>query len=332
MSRRQVLSVGAASVVAMNVGLPRVAAAAPSTSRPATLAAAGVPTSFKVRGTTVAGTLFQPSGSSGRVPIVVMAHGFGLRASDGLAPYQERFVAAGAGVLTFDYRGWGASDGSPRQIIDPWAQLDDLRAAINHVRGVSWVNPDQVVLWGTSFAGGHVLHVRAEDPRLAGVIAQVPHVNGPASASTVPPATTAALLTAAAADAAAGALGLPPVYATITGTGTDIAFITQPGAFEAYQFLTGTAGGWRNQVAARVALQIPLYSPDAVAAQGLVPTFIGIASNDVVTPNAPTRALAGRMGATLHEYTGTHFDAYRGTMFDQLVADEVAFLRTVTEI
>ncbi|WP_460531727.1 hypothetical protein [Flindersiella endophytica] len=32
-------------------------------------------------------------------------------------------------------RGWGAGAGSPRQIIDPWAQLDDLRAVISHVRG-----------------------------------------------------------------------------------------------------------------------------------------------------------------------------------------------------
>lgn len=318
--------------VAFGVSVPRRAAAAPSTSQPAWLAAVGTSTSFKVRGVTVVGTLFRPSAGSGSVPIVVMAHGFGLRASDGLAPYADRFVAAGAGVLTFDYRGMGASAGSPRQIIDPWAQLDDLRAAINHARSLPWVNPDKVVLWGTSFAGGHVLHVGAEDPRLAGVMAQVPHVNGAASASTVPPATSAALLTTAAADAAAGALGLPPVYAPITGAAGDVAFITHPGAFEAYQFLTGTAGGWRNEVAARVAPQLPLYSPDLVAGQSTVPTFIGIASNDVVTPNAPTRALAGRMGATLHEYSGTHFDAYRGAMFNQLVADEVAFLRSVTQV
>jgi hypothetical protein len=112
--------------------------------------------------------------------------------SSGIGGTRTSFKVRGtaiAGVLTFDYRGMGTSDGTPRQVIDPWAQPDDLRGAINHARAVPWANPDKVVLWGTSFAGGHVLHVGAEDPRLAGVISQVPHANGLASASTVPPTT-----------------------------------------------------------------------------------------------------------------------------------------------
>lgn len=54
------------------------------------------------------------SGEAGR-PIVVMAHGFGSTKDSRLAPFAERFVSAGLDVLAFDYRGFGDSEGTPRQ-------------------------------------------------------------------------------------------------------------------------------------------------------------------------------------------------------------------------
>ncbi|MFQ5828937.1 MAG: alpha/beta hydrolase [Candidatus Methylomirabilia bacterium] len=39
--------------------------------------------------------------------------------------YAEFFVKAGLAVLIFDYRGLGASDGDPRQHVNPWDQIED---------------------------------------------------------------------------------------------------------------------------------------------------------------------------------------------------------------
>ena len=51
-----------------------------------------------------------------------------------LDAYAERFAAAGLGALVFDNRNFGASDGEPRQEIDPWAQVRDYRHAITYAQ------------------------------------------------------------------------------------------------------------------------------------------------------------------------------------------------------
>ncbi|MGH3969883.1 MAG: alpha/beta hydrolase, partial [Mycobacterium sp.] len=57
------------------------------------------------------------SGSDARSPVVVMGHGLGATRELGLAPYAERFAAAGLAVLVFTYRHLGDSGGAPRQVL-----------------------------------------------------------------------------------------------------------------------------------------------------------------------------------------------------------------------
>src|SRR6201999_944378 len=107
---------------------------------------------------------------------VVMAHGFaGVRVAR-LDAFAERFAAAGYSVLVFDYRCFGDSDGSPRQLLSVRMQLDDWRAAIAFARSLDGV--EQIALWGTSFSGGHVMAMAAEDPGVAAAISQNPFVDG----------------------------------------------------------------------------------------------------------------------------------------------------------
>ena len=63
-------------------------------------------------------------------PCVVMAHGFGGTRDAGLLGYAVGFAAAGLDVVLFDYRGFGASAGSPRQRVAFRHQRADYRAAI----------------------------------------------------------------------------------------------------------------------------------------------------------------------------------------------------------
>jgi alpha-beta hydrolase superfamily lysophospholipase len=48
-----------------------------------------------------------------------MAHGFATERTFGLQPFVERFIGAGWAVLTFDYRGFGESEGEPRLLVSP---------------------------------------------------------------------------------------------------------------------------------------------------------------------------------------------------------------------
>ena len=120
---------------------------------------------------------FQAEGDSVR-PIVVMAHGFGGTKDSGLEPFAVRIAEAGMDVLAFDYRGFGDSEGEPRQTISLERQLADYRSAMTFAAGLAGVDPARIALWGASMSGGHVLQVAADRPEVAAVIALTPLTSG----------------------------------------------------------------------------------------------------------------------------------------------------------
>ena len=73
---------------------------------------------FDAEGVTLRGWFYPAEGAAGRGPTVVMAHGFSAVKEMYLDAFAEVF-AAGLNALVFDNRNFGASDGEPRQEIDP---------------------------------------------------------------------------------------------------------------------------------------------------------------------------------------------------------------------
>src|ERR671920_1828167 len=132
---------------------------------------------FNADGTTLRGWLYRPDGD-GAAPGVVMAHGFSATKEMYLDSFAEVFAQAGLAALVFDHRNFGASDGEPRQEIDPWAQVRDYRHAITYARTREEVDGDRIGIWGSSYSGGHVLVVGAIDRRVKCVVAQVPLISG----------------------------------------------------------------------------------------------------------------------------------------------------------
>ena len=116
-------------------------------------------------------------GARGR-PCVVMAPGFGGTRDSGLLGYAQGFAAAGMHVLLFDYRGFGASGGSPRQLVSVQRQRRDYHAAVAAARRLPGVDPERIVLWGISYAGGHVVVAAAQDQRVAATISVTPAMDG----------------------------------------------------------------------------------------------------------------------------------------------------------
>jgi fermentation-respiration switch protein FrsA (DUF1100 family) len=132
---------------------------------------------FTSAGTTCAGVHLAGegdafAGAEGTRPCVVLAHGFGGTVDSGLLPYAERFAAAGLDALAFDYRHFGTSEGEPRQLLSIPAQLQDYACAIAFARTLPEVDPERIVVWGTSFSGGHVVAAAVADGRVAAAIAQ----------------------------------------------------------------------------------------------------------------------------------------------------------------
>src|SRR5512141_2922111 len=136
-----------------------------------------VASDFVSHGTRCAGRLYLPAGVAAP-PVVIMAPGFCLEQAFGLPAYAERFADAGMAAFGFDYRNFGESDGSPRQLVDPRRHVQDWRAALAHVRSMKGVANGRIALWGTSFAGGHVIVTAALEPGVAAVVSQVGHADG----------------------------------------------------------------------------------------------------------------------------------------------------------
>jgi pimeloyl-ACP methyl ester carboxylesterase len=92
--------------------------------------------------------------------------------------YAEHFTREGIACLLFDYRNFGESDGTPRQHLDPWLQIEDYRNAISYAETLEVVDSHRIGVWGISYSGGHVLIVGALDPRVKVIVSNIPVVDG----------------------------------------------------------------------------------------------------------------------------------------------------------
>ena len=99
-----------------------------------------------------------------------MAYGLGAVKEMYLDPFGRKFADASYVALLFDCRCWGESGGEPRQHIDPRAQHDDYRNAISYLQQRPEVDAKRIAVWGTSFSGGHVLHLGGFDARIKAVV------------------------------------------------------------------------------------------------------------------------------------------------------------------
>src|SRR5260370_8084967 len=89
-------------------------------------------------------------------------------------------------ALIFDYRRMGASDGEPRQHIDPWDQIEDYKNAITYAENLPEIDPCRIGIWGLSYSGGHFLIVAATHPRASSVVSNRPVRHGSQPQSPTP--------------------------------------------------------------------------------------------------------------------------------------------------
>ena len=148
-------------------------------------------------GTRMSGDLWFPDGFRKDTPrpAILMTHGWGGVRQHLNSQYAGKFAEAGFVVLTFDYRGWADSDSrlviigdqpdigpdgevtvrarAIREVIDPFDQVRDITSSLDFLAGEPGVDVNRIGIWGTSFSGGHVIFVGAQDPRVAAIVSQV---------------------------------------------------------------------------------------------------------------------------------------------------------------
>jgi ABC-2 type transport system ATP-binding protein len=173
--RARAVSAGVAVVVAATVVAGGVAAASgprPVTARDVRVSVTDGP--HDDQHVVLDATFFTPSGT-GRVPAILLAHGFG-ETKDDVRPEAESLAQAGFAVLTWSARGFGASTGQ--------IALDSPDYEVKDVEGlVSWLAAQPRVLLdhpgdprvgiaGDSYGGGIALLAAAYDHRIDAVVAQ----------------------------------------------------------------------------------------------------------------------------------------------------------------
>jgi uncharacterized protein len=276
------------------------------------------------------GWLFVPSNRKGKLPAISMAHGYAGVKEHGLERFARAFAEAGFATLVHDHRNFGASDGSVRHDIDPWRQIADWRRAISFLESLPEVDPTKIGVWGTSYAGGHVLALGATDRRIKAVVAQVPTISGyEQGLRRVPPDAVAALEHQFDEDERAQLRGDPPRLQQVVNADSSIPAAYRTADAIAFYLQPLPEGAWKNEVTIRSGRLARMYEPGHWAARvAPTPLLMIVALADTVTLTdlqlrAFEQMLEPKKLATIE---GGHFDPYL-TQFPRASAAAVSWFR-----
>jgi len=266
-------------------------------------------------GVTLRGWLYVPDDATGSVPGIVMCHGFSAVKEMYLDRFGQLFADSGMAALVYDNRNLGASDGEPRQEIDPWQQVRDYRDAISFARGLPEIDGDRIGVWGSSYSGAHVLVVGAIDRRVKCVACQVPLISGHVNARRLVRADLIAPTREMFdADREARYRGEPPAMIPVVAPEGEPCALPTP---DSYEWFTTSgaerAPSWVNECTLRSIEMFWEYEPGAYLAHvSPTPLLMVVAAGDHLTVSdlAIDAFERAREPKKLEILPGGHFDAY----------------------
>ena len=137
------------------------------------------PITFYSEGMKLSGDLYRPEGlpKGDKRAGIVLCHGY-TGVKDLYLPDNARVLNdAGYVVLTFDYKGWGTSEGT-RSRLAPLSRVADVQAAMTFLGLQEGVDENRLGIYGTSYGGATVVWTAAIDPRVKCVVSCVGIGNG----------------------------------------------------------------------------------------------------------------------------------------------------------
>ncbi|MFZ6028703.1 MAG: alpha/beta hydrolase [Chloroflexota bacterium] len=281
------------------------------------------PVSFYSEGYRIAAHLYLPETLSGKVPAVVMAHGFSGVKELLLPPYAERLASAGFAALTFDYRGFGESEGERGRLI-PMEQMADIRNAVTYLQTLPQVNADAIGLWGTSFGGANAIRVAAVDGRTKALVAQLTFGSGARM--------VVGKMSAAEREQLEGALKKAREREVTKNRPLKLSpeqLITDD---DSRAFFAQVAQDHPHLAETKIPFtllqHIIEHNPEEEIGNVACPTLILAAENDIVTPPAEAQALyecARGVKRVVLLPNCRHYDAYAGEPFEKGIAETIAW-------
>lgn len=125
---------------------------------------------FHSHGAKVSGVLRLPQ-SKAPPPVVVMCAGMTLTKEVWLPANAEWLRARGYATLSFDYRGFGESEGQPRNRLVPAMQVQDVRAALTFLETVPELDSSRIGLFGVSLGASVAVATAGVDSRVKATVA-----------------------------------------------------------------------------------------------------------------------------------------------------------------
>ena len=119
----------------------------------------------------LAGDLYVPDGlaKGERRPAIVLCCGYTGVKNLYLDDMARRIAAAGFVALTFDYKGWGQSEGSKLRLA-PFSRVEDTQAALTFLAPRPEVDREKLGLYGISYGGSTATFTAAIDQRVKAVV------------------------------------------------------------------------------------------------------------------------------------------------------------------
>lgn len=266
-----------------------------------------------------------PAGD-GPHPCIVVAHGIGAIRQVRLSAYAAKFTAAGYAMLSFDYRHWGTSGGEPRYLCSVGKQLNDISAAIDCAAAQPEIDNKRIGLFGTSFGGGHAIVTGSRRLDLAAVASQCTVSDCLAVALRTPIKQVLQWISAGLVDQLRALLGLSPRYIKLAGAPGEAAMMTKLGAENAYESMLDGPSPWKNLIAARLMLTLPLYRPIRHARKVKPPLLMVVCERDEICPAELAHEVAALApNGRAASFDASHFEIYFGPLFEAATDEMIRF-------
>ena len=205
-----------------------------------------------------------------------------------LNEYAERFASAGYACFLFDYRNFGASDGNQRQLINVKMQLEDWNNAIEFIKIDKRVDGTNLLIFGSSFSGGHVIWLSAHRNDIKAAIVQCPYTDTMATIKAVSPLYILKRAPFVIADVLSCITGYHPVMLKLSSYKGENAFMKADE--EITKRFIGNAD-FINEAPARTLLEFVKYSPGKYLSKIKNPIYIAVCSKDTLVVTITSYAL-----------------------------------------
>jgi fermentation-respiration switch protein FrsA (DUF1100 family) len=246
---------------------------------------------FEIDGTALVGNLFAPARNQPRACAVLTGPLTSVK-EQAVDAYAAALAERGFLALAFDHRTFGESGGEPRQLENPFAKVEDIKAAASALLSDRDHASIALIGVGVCAGGGYMARAVAEDSRFRG-FASVAGYFGEATLESVE-AASSSIARGRAAEKKWQETG---VAETIPAVSSDSGGVAMP-LREAYEYYGTSRGAVANYVNA-FAVQSRAYTAtfDSMGAAGLikVPTFI-VHSERALAPALARRFIANLAG------------------------------------